>query len=158
MRSSIFALFLLPYFLFAQEIELTKVSLSDLEWMLGNWQKLSSGTITYETWTKLDDTYFEGYNERVSRKSKKVLFTETLKLVKIGNEIYYIALVKENDNPISFKLTELDSAKAVFENPDHDFPQSIQYELLENGNLKATVGGIENKKKRSFELVFKKMN
>jgi uncharacterized protein DUF6265 len=158
MRLLFFLLIIFTSFLSAQEKDLTKVSLAELEWMLGEWQKRSSGTITNETWNKLDNTYFEGYNERISRRTKKILFTETLKLVKIGNEIYYIALVEENDTPISFKLTQIDSAKAVFENPDHDFPQTIQYELLESGSLRATVGGVENKKKRSFEIVFKKVN
>ncbi|MBL1213864.1 MAG: hypothetical protein HND52_10955 [Ignavibacteriae bacterium] len=156
MKLAIF-LFLFSIILPAQEKDLTKVELSDLEWIIGKWQKRSSGTITNEIWEKLDDTYFEGYNERVSRRTKKVLFTESLKLVKIGNAIYYIALVEENDDPISFKLTHLDSAKVIFENPEHDFPQLIQYEILESGKLKATVGGVEKKKKRSFNLIFKRV-
>ena len=150
-------LFLFTILLPAQEKDLTKVKLSDLEWIIGKWQKRSSGTITNETWEKLDDSYFEGYNERVSRRTKKILFTESLKLVKIGNAIYYIAKVEENDSPISFKLTHLDSTKAVFENPEHDFPQLIQYEILESGKLKATVGGVERKKKRSFDIIFKRV-
>jgi hypothetical protein len=150
--------FLFSIMLPAQEKDLTKVKLSDLEWIIGKWQKKSSGTITNETWEKLDDTYFEGYNERISRRTKKVLFTESLKLVKIGNEIYYIAKVEEHDSPISFKLTHLDSTKVVFENPEHDFPQLIQYEILESGKLKATVGGVERKKKRSFDIIFKRVD
>ena len=153
-----FFLILFSILVSAQEKDISKAQLSELEWILGKWQKRSSGTITNETWEKLDDTYFEGYNERVSRNSKKVLFTESLKLVKIGNAIYYIAKVEENDSPISFKLTRLDSSTAVFENPEHDFPQVIQYELLKSGKLKATVGGIENKKERSFSLLFKKVD
>ena len=37
-------------------------------------------------------------------------------------------------------LTELSETRAVFDNPRHDYPKRITYELSAEGGLSATIG------------------
>ena len=75
---------------------------------------------------------------------------ESLRLVEMSGEVFYVAKVGHNDLPIAFKLTSGSDDRAVFENPQHDFPKRLEYRLTE-GRLVVTVsdGGT-----RGFTLDF----
>ncbi len=44
-------------------------------------------------------------------------------------------------SPTEFKLKETQGKKVIFENPEHDFPQRIIYELKEGNKLVARIEG-----------------
>jgi hypothetical protein len=46
-------------------------------------------------------------------------------------------------------MTKDEDSLLVFENPKHDYPQKIQYKLLKDGSLIATVSGKQNGKSSS---------
>ena len=48
-------------------------------------------------------------------------------------------------------LTELGPARAVFDNPRHDYPKRIVYELSAEGGLSATIGFMKGGSPRRFE-------
>lgn len=73
-------------------------------------------------------------------KGNDTLFVEDVKLLIKDNEIYFVADIKENLNPVYFKLTKIESDEFVCENPDHDFPKKISYRL-EGNSLKAVTSG-----------------
>jgi hypothetical protein len=50
-----------------------------------------------------------------------------------------------------FVLTELDAARAVFDNPRHDYPKRIVYEITPEGGLRATIGYTRGGTPRKFE-------
>ena len=45
--------------------------------------------------------------------------------------------------------------EAVFENPQHDFPQRISYELKGDGTLLAAIEGTKNGKTRRVEFPYR---
>jgi hypothetical protein len=50
-------------------------------------------------------------------------------------------------------LTELSSKRAVFDNPRHDHPKRIVYELsAEGGGLSATIGQLKGGTPRRFDF------
>jgi hypothetical protein len=51
-----------------------------------------------------------------------------------------------------FVLTELGATRAVFENPRHDYPKRIAYELSGEGELSATIGFTKGGTPRRFEF------
>ena len=51
-----------------------------------------------------------------------------------------------------FVLTELANQRAVFQNPRHDYPQQIVYDLSEDGALGATIGFINGGRGTRFEF------
>jgi hypothetical protein len=85
------------------------------------------------------------------------VFNEKLKIEKIGDEIFYIADVKHNAAPVYFKLTSLNDNEAVFENPQHDFPQKIVYKNID-GNLNASIEGPGKEGKwKKIDFIMNKM-
>ncbi len=106
-------------------------------WLKGKWQNVSGNKISIENWELADDTILEG--ESVTTENGMVTFREKLKIEKKQDDIFYTAYVKHNPQPVSFKLVKISDNEAVFENPEHDFPQKISYR--NEGNLHAWIEG-----------------
>ena len=68
----------------------------------------------------------------------------------MGKDIYYLPKVAENTYPTPFKLVRNNPHKLVFERPEHDFPQRIEYQIMEDGSLQATISDMERKKEIPF--------
>ena len=123
-------------------------SMDKLNWVLDRWVGEGNGGTMYENWVKADDNLFKG--DACTIKNGDTIFTESLKIEKIGEDIFYAAEVPHNPGPVSFKLINLTDTEAVFENPEHDFPNKIIYTLKEDGSLYAR---IEGKNKRGEEKI-----
>jgi hypothetical protein len=68
------------------------------------------------------------------------VFVEKIKIVVKDRELYYVADVPENKEPVYFKIVELGTTGFVCENPAHDFPKKISYQLS-GADLKAQISG-----------------
>ncbi len=67
-------------------------------------------------------------------------YTEKLKIVLKDKELYYVADVPENKSEVYFKITEITPSGFVCENPQHDFPKKISYQLTGN-SIRAVISG-----------------
>lgn len=115
-------------------------TLAGFEWMLGTWmQKESADAISYEQWEKTSDTRYAGRAFTVV--GSDTAFSESIELVVDGQDIYYKPNVSHNAGPVPFKMIEFSGQKAIFENPAHDFPKTIVYEML-NDTLHARIAGL----------------
>lgn len=115
-------------------------SLSDLTWLLGSWNRTNAkqGRSGLELWTKISDKEFTG--KGINLKGTDTTFIEKLKLISRDNKIYYVADVPENKEPVLFEMTAQSGTHVAFENPKHDFPKKITYDL-DGNKLKATISG-----------------
>ena len=129
-----------------------KAGLNKLDWFIGSWTGVTSESIFTEKWEKVNDTLFTCQSYFI--KGSDTLSSETISLQQHDTSVFYVPLVEgQNDNkPIFFKLTYSDGTNAVFENPEHDFPQKIVYQLKENDSLIATISGNNNGKIRSIRF------
>ncbi len=134
-----------------------KSPLQKLRWLVGTWRRETSKSISTETWRRLSDRTFEGEGVRLSTASGDTAFTESLRIVEMQGETFYLAKVAENPYPVAFKLTSFDSAQAVFENPDHDFPQRITYRHPASDSLTVLVAGDVQGKPRVIRFRFSKV-
>lgn len=126
-----------------------------LLWIVDNWVSQSESSTSYEHWEKTSDTLYTGGSETV--KNGDTVFAEKLKIELIEGKIYYIADVAHNPAPVKFLLTEVTGNTAVFENPEHDFPQKITY-INENGNLHAVIEGTgKDGKTKKVDFFMQKM-
>ena len=66
----------------------------------------------------------------------KMFAFEYLRIVERDGGLVYVAQ-PGGSPPTEFVLTELDNRRAVFDNPRHDYPQRIVYELSAEGGLSA---------------------
>jgi hypothetical protein len=128
-------------------------SLTGFDWLLGEWIADGNGKTTKEIWKKVSANTFEGSALLIDKITGEEKTTETLRLVCMSGEKYYIAKVGHNELPIAFKLVTEDGRTSVFENKSHDFPKRIEYRLVNGDSLNVTVGGGE----KNFTIMFKKL-
>ena len=124
--------------------------LASLDWLLGSWQRtgLPADRSGVEQWRRQGDA-FEG--EGRSYRDGALRFQERLRIVAEGAQLYYVADVAGNPAPVRFRLVAQGGQSAVFENPQHDFPQRIAYQR--NGEqLTATVSAGERVQVFQFAL------
>ena len=149
-------LLIVSFFLFQATHAQTSDSdaLKAFDWLNGNWMRTTSKSNSYESWTKKSMYLFDGISYSV--KDNDTIIEERIKIVKDGNDIFYIADVPHNPAPVAFKLTEMSENKFVFENKTHDFPQTVVYERIADDKFIATIAGIKKDGKASaysFEFI-----
>lgn len=131
-----------------------KIKLSD--WLIGKWENKSESGNLEETWTKVNDSTFQGKSYYI--KGKDTLHFESIVLQQNGEELFYNPTVKgqNNDKPVTFKLTIITDKQLVFENLKHDYPQKIIYNLITKDSLVAKISGIQQGKPSSDNYSMKK--
>jgi len=131
-------------------LDITRTNLNDLDWLVGEWHSADSTNVTIEKWEKLSDITYEGIGETKAIKTNQIINYESLRLVFMSDDIFYVAKVSHNKYPVAFKLINTDNSILVFENQDHDFPTKITYEKVEKNRMSVTVGNTN----REFSLEF----
>ncbi len=103
--------------------------LKGLNWMIGSWESRNEEGVMTESWSQLNDSVFAGVSHYIE--GKDTIFYEQIKLEQRGGDIFYVPVIKDQNDgkPTEFKLTYTEGQKAKFENPAHDFPQIVSYEL-----------------------------
>lgn len=129
-----------------------KAAMGDMAWLAGAWvgTRGTGGTTSIEErWSPLLGGAMLGLSRTVSR-DKMVAF-EFLRVIERDGGLVYIAQPGGRP-PTEFVLTELGSTRAVFENPRHDSPQRIVYELSAEGRLTASIGFAKGGRPQRFEF------
>jgi hypothetical protein len=131
---------------------------SDFEklfWLADKWVYSESEITIYEYWEIVNENTISGMS--YTDKNSEVIYSEKLKIENTADGIIYEALAEHNTSPVKYKLTSINDSKAVFENPENDFPQKIIYEYIE-GNLHAAIEGPSNDGTfKKINLIFNKM-
>jgi hypothetical protein len=113
-------------------------TLDDLAWLCGYWVGEAKGVTMEECWLPPSGGLILGLHRDVMPSGKS--FFEYLRIEEGEKGIAYMAS-PSGIPPTPFWLTSSGSSKAVFENPEHDFPQRITYWLDEEGVLHSRVEG-----------------
>jgi Domain of unknown function (DUF6265) len=132
-----FIIFLISFLSFSTYAQ---SNLKKLDWLTGEWKRTNAkpGRSGFEIWKRISDNEMTGRG--INLKGTDTTFVEKLKIISKEDAIYYVADVPQNKEPVLFKLTTQSETKLVFENPQHDFPKIISYELLDK-KLKAVISG-----------------
>ncbi|MCY3002458.1 MAG: DUF6265 family protein [Planctomycetota bacterium] len=126
-----------------------KATIADLAWLAGNWvgTRGTSGTTSIEErWSPPLGGAMLAVSRTVSK--GKLAGFEYLRVVERDGGLVYVAQPGGNP-PTEFVLTELSASRAVFENPRHDSPQRIVYELS-GDSLSASVGYMKGGRPQRF--------
>jgi len=138
-----------------KDIELpkpAKAAMADLAWLAGAWvgTRGEGGTTSVEErWSPPGGGAMLAVSRTVSR--GKMSAFEYLRIVERDGGLVYIAQ-PGGRAPTEFVLTELTKTRAVFENPRHDSPQRIVYEVSAEGRLTASIGYMKGGTPRRFEF------
>ncbi|PJJ09016.1 hypothetical protein CLU83_2332 [Flavobacterium sp. 1] len=120
-----------------------KDKIKSANWLLGKWEtKTDDGNLS-ESWKRINDSTFQA--ESFFIKEKDTLHFETITLQQKGEELFYNATVKgQNENKaVTFKMTIGTQKQLVFENPKHDYPQKITYTQINKDSLVASIYGVQ---------------
>lgn len=103
-------------------------SFKKLSWLEGEWNRtnVKPGQTATESWRTSGNSML---GMGVSMKASDTTFVEKLRVEIKGDDIFYVADVRENATPTYFKITEFTKTGFVSENPTHDFPKVIAYDL-----------------------------
>ncbi len=126
-----------------------------LKLLEGRWTEMHQKNYI-ETWAfNQGDTLLTGAGFSVG--SGVLKRTEKLAIVKNDTSIFYQATVEGQNQgaTISFKLMNMSGSTLVFENPDHDFPQQIIYNFLNDSTISVKVGSIADTS-NNFILMMRK--
>ncbi len=135
-----FACMLLPSWSPAQVAASAKESLHTMEWLLGTWTRtnVKPGRTAWEQWSKKNESEWTGLG--VSMKGADTSFVEVLKIIIEKEKLFYVADVPENKSLVYFEISSVAKDGFVCENPTHDFPKKLVYQL--NGSkLRAQISG-----------------
>ncbi|MES1158749.1 MAG: DUF6265 family protein [Terricaulis silvestris] len=114
-------------------------SISDLDWMKGCWRGTSEDTRSFftESWIAPPVGAMLGFG--YTWRDNQLREWEDLRIDSVGGSLGYVAM-PNGGPPVRFPLVEGDANHVVFANPEHDFPQRIEYSR-HGGELTATVSG-----------------
>lgn len=138
----------------AQDIPMpapAKAVIGDLAWLAGAWVGTrSSGSSVEERWSPPLGGAMLAVSRTVNAGGKMVAF-EYLRIVEREGGLVYVAQ-PGGAKATEFVLTELNKTRAVFDNPRHDYPKRIVYEISADGELSATIGFTKGGTPRRFEF------
>lgn len=129
--------------------------LDSLEWLLGTWRTTGANRFSEEQWTRITPETWEGAGRTFDSATGNLLGVESLRLVLMSGEVFYLAKVDHNELPVAFRLTRSGPGQAVFENPSHDFPKVLDYQLAGDDSLTVRVSDGADK---GFTLAFVRQN
>lgn len=115
-------------------------TLDDLSWLVGHWRSESTGRTVEEWWTGAAGGLMLGVN-RDHRHGSDGAFFEYLRIEVVDGQLRYVASPRGAGQTV-FPLALLETEKAVFENPEHDWPQRMTYSLVE-GKLHLAAQGLD---------------
>ena len=128
-----------------------KATIQDLAWLSGAWGGTrSSGSSVEERWSPALGGSMLAVSRTVNTKGRMVAF-EYLRIVERDSGLVYVAQ-PGGAKPTEFVMTEVTTTRAVFDNPRHDYPKRIVYELSADGALSATIGYTKGGTPRRFEF------
>jgi hypothetical protein len=104
--------------------------ISDLRWLAGNWTGTQGAATIEERWAPPSGGAMLAVARTVA--GGRMTAFEFLRVVERDGGLVYVAQ-PGGRQPVEFVLTELGPGVAVFENPAHDFPQTIRYALQQDG-------------------------
>lgn len=144
--------FLLLFFCFL-DATAQKTTLKTFDFLIGSWETTGNKKIS-EHW-KRNGNMLNGASYKHTASGDSVL-TETVIVSKKSGDWYYsvTGYEKGNTGTTDFKLVTVSDNTYMFENPVHDFPNRIVYQLKDKNRIHAWIAGKMNGKDVKIEFLY----
>lgn len=114
-------------------------------WLAGHWRSENNGRVSEEVWMVPEGGLMTGMGRTI--RDGRVVSFEFL-YITTGEDAAYFA--QPGGRPaVRFGLVSQEGERAVFENPDHDFPQRIEY-ARDGDTLTATISTLDRERTFSW--------
>ncbi len=128
--------------------ESTPPATTTLDWLAGCW----SGDSGEECWLRADGGLMVGVN-----RSPGGSMFEFLRITQEDDGAWiYHASPKGRCPATAFTATHVDTQRVVFENPQHDFPQRIEYWLDDSDHLHARISADRDGTTQAVEITWQR--
>ena len=118
----------------------------------GTWKAETRRGAIYEEWKKESAISMKGRSYKL--KDADTLLLENVSLVQEEKDVFYIPVTinQNNQQPVKFRMASSANDKFVFENPAHDYPKRIVYEIVNADSVHAFIddGNKASGKRRHF--------
>lgn len=131
-------------------------SIERMSWLSGCWQGQFGDPGTVEQWLPPAGGAMLGMSRTI--KQDKMVEYEFMQLRQLPEGGLAFVPQPFGRPPVVFRLLRIGEAEAVFENPDHDFPQRITYSRPEASRLAASIEGMRNGAARRIEFAFRRVS
>ena len=121
----------------------------EMSWLAGCWMHEESGFRRDEQWMEPFGGTMIGMSRSVAR--GETVEHEHLRIETRERGLAFVAL-PSGQTEATFHQAELSDSMAVFEAPDHDFPQRITYRHLDRNLAVATIEGDEDGITRTIDF------
>jgi len=123
--------------------------------IVGSWKL--EGKPTLEQWTKSTSGVYQA--RVVNLKTGDSLLTEIIKIVYDFGKVYFEAKVlnQNEGKPVRFQLVKKRKKRLKFANKNHDFPQYIEYRLLDNDHLTVQISGMAGNRLRKIDFKYERV-
>lgn len=127
------------------------------KWLSGTWKFTTTDGTLFEIWSTESDTTIKGRGLFIA--GTDTTFSEELKLLQRGNDLFYVATVANQNNgqPVYFKYSGINKGEYLFVNKEHDFPQRIIYKNPQPDFLCVRIEGEVKGKHRQEDFNFLKI-
>lgn len=117
-------------------------NMKQFQWLEGNWSMKTKRGMIMESWKANHDSSLLGSSKMVAASGEEKIL-ESLELIYSAGHYYYVSAVngQNNNQPVRFRLSSHDGKGFVAENPEHDFPKRIIYELVNKDSIHAYIDG-----------------
>lgn len=127
----------------------------DLSWMTGHWVGTSEGMPMEAHYGNAEGGMILGMTKIAS--GDETAFFEFEQIVEVNGSLVLRPLPFALHG-VEFGLKEMMARRVVFENPSHEFPARIIYELRANGELLARIEGTRSGQPAGQDFVFTRAN
>jgi hypothetical protein len=129
-------------------------SVAGMSWMSGCWASTGGERGSGEQWTAPAGRSMLGMSRTV-RDGATVAF-EFLRITEDENGKVFLVALPSGQQSTTFALLSQSDNEAVFENPEHDFPQRVIYRLMPGNLLVGRIEGTVNGTARNVDFPMKK--
>lgn len=133
-----------------------QAKIEDLAWLTGCWASTTGEPGSGEQWSAPAGGSMLGTG-RTIKDSKTVAYEFLVIHETSDGGVVYIAS-PNGEGKTAFGLVFLEKRAAIFENPNHDFPQRLIYKLGQDGTLSARIEGKVKDEQRGIDFAMKKVS
>jgi Domain of unknown function (DUF6265) len=131
------------------------VGVAQMAWLSGCWQGQFGEAGTQEQWMAPAGGSMLGMSRTV-RKGRTVEFEFMQVREQADGGLVFVAQPSGRP-PTVFRLLKLAPGEAVFESPEHDFPQRVRYARVSDTQLAASIEGLRNGQLRRIDFAFNRV-
>lgn len=134
----------------AVAVKRAPATIAQVAWISGIWIGTNATLTVEERWTPSASGSILGLGR--SLRGGQMASFEFLCIAEREGSLVYTAMPDGRTTPTHFTLTSISTDSATFENPTHDFPKTVRYNLRADGTLETVISGAANQRTQSFLL------